>query len=77
MVKRQVSNWPLFWLLKPQDQAKLMQLYYDISGEKLDIPPYPNVSKGAWLAAMGEVEPELERLMKQKPKHPRGEGYKP
>ena len=70
-MKRQVSDYPLFWVLKPADQAKLMQLYYDISGEKLEIPPYPNVSKGAWLAAMDEVDPELERLMKQRPHSPK------
>lgn len=74
-MKRQASDYPLFWLLKPADQAKLMQYYWDNFGEKLDIPPYPGVSKAAWLVAMGEADPEIERLMKQPPRAEGRGGY--
>ena len=74
-MKRQVSDYPLFWLLKPADQARLMQFYYDNFGERLEIPPYPGVSKAAWIASWDEVEPELERRMKQPPRAEGRGGY--
>ena len=35
-------KWPLFWCLSAESQAKLMQLYYDENGERLNIPREPS-----------------------------------
>ena len=68
-MKRQASEFPLFWMLKPAAQAALMQFYYENFGEKLDIPKYPEHIKPS--PVIDEGKSELEHLMKKKPHSPR------
>ena len=72
-MKRQASEFPLFWTLKPASQAALMQFYYDLSGEKLDIPKYPEHIKPS--PVIDEGKSELERLMRQPPRAEGRGGY--
>ena len=64
------SRWPLFWCLKTETQAKLMQFYYDKYGEILDIPP--QTSKGVWQSVQLENLEEIDRIMRQAPSRSRG-----
>lgn len=36
------AYWPLFWCLKPEAQALLMQYQWDKYGFRLEIPPPPS-----------------------------------
>ncbi len=65
-------NCPLFWILKPEDQVKLMKYQWDNYGEKLDIPTPPGTSRGVCLAAETENIDEIDRLMRQAPSNSRG-----
>ena len=62
------SKWPLFWCLKPEDQAKLMQYQWDnYGGDKLEIPAPMRTSEAAWQSVMLENSDEIDRLMRQAP----------
>jgi len=67
-----VSNWPLFWCLKSEDQAKLMQFQWDVYGLKLDIPTPPRASKSVWQTVMLESAEEIDKLMRQASSMSRG-----
>jgi len=60
----ELTTTPLFWLLKPADQAKLMQFQWDNFGTHLDIPKPPKTSVAAWKVTIEENTDEIERLMK-------------
>lgn len=60
--------WPLFWCLKPEDQAKLMQFQHDNFGLHLSIPPLQN---GTHVAPAWESPEKIDRLMRQRPRRPR------
>lgn len=72
-MKRQASEFPLFWNFSTDPekqaacQAKLMQFYFENFGEKLDVPKYPEHIKPA--PVIDEGKSELERMMRQAPKH--------
>ena len=63
------GKWPLFWCLKAEQQAKLMQFYYDKYGEILNIPKPTQTSNGVWQSVQLENLEEIERIMKRPPKH--------
>lgn len=62
------TTWSLFWCISAQSQAKLMQYHWDNYGFRLEIPSLPGD-----FHYDTELEPleELERLMRQKPHHPK------
>lgn len=66
------GTWPLFWCLKPEDQAKLMQFQWDNHGDKLEIPAPGRTSEAAWQAVMLENSEEIDRLMRQALSRSRG-----
>ena len=74
-MKRQIVEYPLWWRLTPESQVKLIKYHYETYGYWPEIPGYPGVSKAAWIASWDEVEPELERLMKQPPRAEGRGGY--
>ena len=54
----------LFWNLKPETQAALMQWQYDNYGKKMDIPTPPMTSEGVWLNVKMENVQEIDKLMR-------------
>ena len=64
----------IFWLLKPSDRAKLIQLQYELYGTKLDItsetppwqipPPVPEIPVRPYM-----TEEELQAFIAQPPEH--------
>lgn len=67
-------TWPLFWCLKPEDQAKLMQYHWDNFGTRMDIPPAPDMPSDDWKIVLCETPEELARLMRERP-HLKGKGW--
>jgi len=65
-------NTPLFWSLKPETQARLLQWQFDNYGEKLGIPTLPMTSKGVWLAVEMESAEEINHLIRQTRRHFKG-----
>ena len=65
-------NTPLFWSLKPETQAALIQFHWDNYGERLQIPTPTMTSKGVWLTVEMESAEEIDRLMRQPPSRSRG-----
>ena len=65
-------KWPLFWCLKTEQQAKLMQFYYDNYGEILNIPKPTQTSNGVWVGVQLENLEEIARIMRQAPSRSRG-----
>ncbi len=65
------GRWPLFWCLEPKAQAVLMIFQLETYGMKLEIPTPPQTSKGAWLNVQIENSEEIDKLMRQAPKHQR------
>ena len=63
----EVRGGTLFWYLKPETQARLLQWQFDNYGEKLDIPTPPMTSKGVWLTVEMESAEEIDRLIRQPP----------
>jgi len=53
----------LFWILTPEDQAKLMEYNYKVHGIKLTIPPDPfkPVSLDSKLETLEEIDREMRR----------------
>ena len=64
-----MTKYPLFWCLKTDQQAKLMQFYYDKYGEILDIPKPPQTAQSVWLTVQMESSKEIDHLMRQAPSH--------
>lgn len=61
--------WPLFWCLEPECQALLIQFQWDVYGLRLEIPVPPKTSKAVWQAVQSDNEEEIDKLMRQPPKH--------
>lgn len=66
------TTWPLFWCLKPEAQAKLMQLYWDEFGTRLEIPAPPGITEDVWQKVRLESLEEIDRIMRQPPSRSRG-----
>jgi len=65
-------KWPLFWCLKPEDQAKLIQYQWAEYGIKLNIPAPPDTSQGDWEIVLSENQEEISKLMRQRPHYKGG-----
>jgi len=63
-------EWPVFWILKPEDQVKLMEYNYKVHGIKLTIPPDP--FKPVTLDTKLESLEEIDRGMRKAPSRSRG-----
>ena len=63
------NEYPLFWMLKPEAQAKLMQLYWDEFGTRLEIPAPPGMDAETWQTIRLESLEEIDRIIRQPPKH--------
>ncbi|MBA7587880.1 hypothetical protein ES708_29926 [subsurface metagenome] len=62
-------KYPLFWCLKPEDQAKLMQFEWDNYGLHLSIPPRPGETH---VPTALESPEEIDKLMRQTRRHFKG-----
>ena len=62
-------TWPLFWCLKPEDQARLMQFQWDKFGLRLEIPPLPS---DIHIDTALESPEEIGRIIRKRPHHPKG-----
>lgn len=63
------KTWPLFWCLKPEAQALIMRFQRDAHGQTLEIPAPPETANSAWHIVLSENLEEIDRLMRQPPKH--------
>ena len=61
----ELTTWPLWQCLKPEDLVKLIQLQWELYGTKLELLEKTPLS---------EIESleEIEQLMRQKPHYPKG-----
>ncbi len=59
---------PIFWCLSVEAQAVLMKFQFDNYGVRLDILPAP---EGIQIDTELETPEEIDKLMRQPPKHPR------
>jgi len=66
------SKWPLFWSLEPAAQAKLIQYQWDNYNENIAIPAPLEIPQEDWPIEMESLE-EIDRLMRQKPRRPKGD----
>ena len=69
LVAKEKVKFPLFWCLKPDSQAALLQWQFDNYSEILKIPTPPTTSKGVWLAVEMESIEEIDKIMRQAPSH--------
>ncbi len=58
----------LFWLLKPEDQAKLMQYEWDNFGVHLSIPAPRDMPEPEWDAVLAGGLEGIARFMEQAPR---------
>ena len=65
-------KYPLFWCISVANQAKLMQLHFDLSGEKLDIPPEPDTTIVKHEIIVEDTTEEIGREMRKAPSRSRG-----
>lgn len=71
-----VGQVSLFWLLTPAEQAILMQYQWDHHKERLEIPTPPATSEAVWQVVLSETTEEFDKVMRQRPHHPKGKGYR-
>ncbi len=67
-----MNTFPLFLMLKPEDQVKLITFQWDNYGLKLDLPIQPKQEPFANSLILTETSEEYEREMRKAP-HPGGQ----
>ena len=63
------TTWPLFWCLSVESHAALMKFQLDKYGQHLVIPPLP---KDVRIDTKLKSLEEIDRLMRRKPRYPKG-----
>lgn len=70
-MKEERAEWPLFWCLPIETQARLMQWYWDEFGHNLPIPAAPGQTPAEWKVTLEESHEDIDLLMREKPR-PKG-----
>ncbi|KKL73074.1 hypothetical protein LCGC14_2078530 [marine sediment metagenome] len=61
----------LFWCLSAENQAKLMQLQWDLYHSKLSLPPEPTIKTPAPVVDVEESQDDIDHIIRQAPSRSR------